>query len=252
MKDEATPLRWHADADPLVIGDLAAVPLVKGPLATVRSRHVTRRFRDVAFVCVGISCRASTSSARMIVARWARRRRSRSSSVPRSTCRWWSTPLAHAFHKQTQEHSQAISAQGEEAFLEHMAAIGEGARLERWQRRDELARGRDGALVAPCGHRRTGRMKSVSPLWGGAPLATARPGAGPPVLVPGWLADARAASVSRSSRSFRRRGDGTRVVPLRPEWSGHGRAERLLLAADQQADLLAQRCVPPWSALPIC
>ena len=137
MKDQATPSRWDANADPLVIGDLAAVPLVKGALAIVPPAARYSLIRDVAFVCVGISCRAYTSSARMIDA-GGREKAIAIFLGPEIDVPVVVHELAHAFHKQTQEHSQAISAQGEEAFLEHMAAIGEGARLERWQRRDEL------------------------------------------------------------------------------------------------------------------
>ena len=121
----------EADVDPLVVGDLEAVPVVKAALALVPTAVMYALIRDVAFLAGGLSSRAWTSPARFIDA--AGRQKYLVINLPYP----WDVPLllhelAHAWcYGPDHELSQAIGAEGEAAFRALAAADGWAPSLEK-------------------------------------------------------------------------------------------------------------------------
>lgn len=136
MADQGVRSRWDADVEPLIVGDLAAVPIIKAALALVPAPARYSLIRDVVFYCVGISAAAYTCSAKAADAGG----RVKSIAIhlgPAVDVAVVLHELSHALHKRIHEDSQVVSAEGTAAFIEHMAAV-DPDRIARWERSEEL------------------------------------------------------------------------------------------------------------------
>lgn len=128
--------RRDADIEPLVVGDAASLPIVRAALALTPPVVRYALLRDVVFLCVGISSGAWTSSSRFVDG--AEREKSIAIVLgPAVDVYLVLHECAHAFLKETHEHSQAIGVAGEEGLRALAAGQGWADQVARHVRRDE-------------------------------------------------------------------------------------------------------------------
>ena len=134
----ALRLPWNVDPEPLVIGDLCAVPLVNAALALVSepARVVLRH--EVVFVATGTESAGFCCSARFVDA-YGHLKATMISVGPAVTVGLLCHELGHAWCRpMASELSQAIGAQGEERLRHYMLSVGAGEQLAKMDRDDEV------------------------------------------------------------------------------------------------------------------